>query len=220
MKKENTSQHINCSKIPFLTIIQITLSIWEQSRSGKEKEEWVWARISAIYKLTLEKPGSMLPVSTTTTGDSQPVIHLTAVHNINADAIVIPGKQQIQIILFSKTKYNKWQAISMHIVSERLRTKTDGLRQSLSDRNGLNGVEGLVEQSHSSHFYFLLSKLRAVCLLEDTASWCLFGTCFKRPLFYESTFDWNCGVLPFKCPIAWHFKWVLDKWIFVGPEKK
>lgn len=68
-----------------------------EEEKRRRREEWAWAINSAIT-LTLEKPGSMLPVRTTTTGDSQPVTHITAVHNTSAIAMVEPGSTQ-QIVL-------------------------------------------------------------------------------------------------------------------------
>lgn len=46
--------------------------------------------------LTLLKPGSMLPESTTTTGDSLPVTHINPFHIISAEVTIIPGKKNIQ----------------------------------------------------------------------------------------------------------------------------
>lgn len=46
--------------------------------------------------LTLLKPGSMLPESTTTTGDSLPVTHINPFHIISAEVTIIPGKKKFK----------------------------------------------------------------------------------------------------------------------------
>lgn len=51
-----------------------------------------------IKELTLLKPGSILPESTTTTGDSLPVTHISPFHMISAEVTIIPGKIYKQII--------------------------------------------------------------------------------------------------------------------------
>lgn len=67
-----------------------------------------------IKELTLLKPGSILPESTTTTGDSLPVTHINPFHIISADVTIIPGaiyKQTIDMhassLFKGKTKLDK-----------------------------------------------------------------------------------------------------------------
>lgn len=48
-------------------------------------------------KPTLLKPGSMLPESTTTTGDSLPVTHINPFHMINAEVTIMPETEIIKI---------------------------------------------------------------------------------------------------------------------------
>jgi hypothetical protein len=43
-------------------------------------------------------PGSMLPESTTTTGDSLPVIHISPFHIISADVTSMPEKKKKIVI--------------------------------------------------------------------------------------------------------------------------
>jgi len=43
-------------------------------------------------------PGSMLPESTTTTGDSLPVIHISPFHIISADVTSMPEKKKNIVI--------------------------------------------------------------------------------------------------------------------------
>lgn len=48
-------------------------------------------KLMQVRSLTLLKPGSILPESTTTTGDSLPVIHISPFHIIKADVTIIPA---------------------------------------------------------------------------------------------------------------------------------
>lgn len=55
--------------------------------------------------LTLLKPGSMLPESTTTTGDSLPVIHVNPFHIISADVTIKPEKKKERKLQMKKTTF-------------------------------------------------------------------------------------------------------------------
>ena len=61
-----------------------------QNRVAKEEKH---QRDYSTKALTLLNPGSMLPESTTTTGDSLPVIHMSPFHIISADVTIIPEKR-------------------------------------------------------------------------------------------------------------------------------
>lgn len=56
-------------------------------------------------------PGSMLPESTTTTGDSLPVIHISPFHIISADVTSMPEKKK-------KTQLKKTRPLEHQVVNK------------------------------------------------------------------------------------------------------